>query len=49
VDVLDIQLVVNVILGFEARPVVLARSDTNGDGRVDVLDVQRVINAILAG
>jgi len=49
VDVLDVQLVVNVILGLEGRPAILARSDTNGDSRVDVLDIQRVINVILLG
>jgi len=49
VDVLDVQLSVNVILGTESRPSIVARADTNGDGRVDVLDTQRVINVILAG
>ena len=49
VDVLDVQLVLNVILGLEARPPIVARADLNGDGRVDVLDVQRVINVILLG
>jgi hypothetical protein len=49
VNVLDVQLVVNVILGVETDSQILARSDVSGDGRVDVLDVQTVVNLILAG
>jgi len=49
VNVLDVQLCVNVILGSETDPDVAVRSDINGDGRVNVLDVQAIVNIILAG
>lgn len=48
-NVIDVQLVVNVILGTETDPAVVDRSDVTGDDRVDVLDVQTVINLILGG
>lgn len=44
VDALDLQLVVNALLGKSANPLV---GDVNGDGRVDALDVQLVVNDIL--
>jgi hypothetical protein len=47
VNVLDVQLVVNVILGAESNSEIVLRSDLTQDGRVDVLDVQSVINTIL--
>jgi hypothetical protein len=49
VDIIDIQLCVNVILGTETDPGRIARADANGDGRVDVLDLQRIVNTILSG
>jgi len=49
VDVLDAQLCVNVFLGSETRPEIVARADLNADARVDVLDVQLVVNAFLSG
>ena len=49
VDVIDAQLCVNVFLGSETRPEIVARADVNADARVDVLDVQRVVNAFLSG
>jgi len=49
VDVIDAQLCVNVFLGSETRPEIVARADVNGDARVDVLDVQLVVNAFLSG
>jgi hypothetical protein len=49
VDVIDVQITVNVILGTEVRPEMVARADVNGDGRVDVLDTQVIINVILTG
>ena len=48
-DVIDAQLCVNVFLGSETRPGIVARADVNGDARVDVLDVQLVVNAFLSG
>lgn len=49
VDILDVQLTVNVFLGTETDPGIVARADVNGDGSVDVLDVQGVVNAFLLG
>jgi hypothetical protein len=47
--VLDVQLCVNVFLGTETDPAIVARADVNGDGGVNVLDVQAVVNAFLNG
>ncbi len=49
VNVLDLQLCVNAILGTISDPGVQTRSDVNRDGRVDVLDVQAIVNVILFG
>ena len=46
---MDVQLCVNVFLGVETDPDVVARADVNGDGAVNVLDVQRIVNVFLAG
>ncbi len=49
IDVLDVQLCVNVFLGSETDPGLVARADVNSDGSVDVLDVQMVVNTFLGG
>jgi murein DD-endopeptidase MepM/ murein hydrolase activator NlpD len=49
VNVLDVQLCVNVVLGLVSDPAIVARADVNGDGLANVLDVQIVVNAALAG
>jgi M6 family metalloprotease-like protein len=49
VNVLDIQLCVNVVLGPETDPETIAHADVNGDGVVNVLDVQAIVNAYLHG
>ena len=49
VDVVDVQLAVNIFLGIETDPEMIARADVNGDGAVDVLDVQGVVNVFLLG
>jgi hypothetical protein len=49
VDVLDVQLAVNIFLGIETDPEIIARGDVNGDGTVDVLDVQGIVNVFLLG
>ena len=49
VNVIDVQLCVNVILGSETDPDVVARADVSSDGSVDVLDLQAIVNIILAG
>jgi hypothetical protein len=48
VDVRDAQLCVNVVLGMETDPVIVARADVNVDGEVNVLDVQEIVNVMLA-
>jgi hypothetical protein len=49
VNVLDVQMSVNVVLGTETDPGVLARADLSGDGMVNVVDVQLLVNTFLAG
>ena len=46
---LDIQVCVNVFLGLETDPGIVARADVNGDGVANVLDVQAIVNTFLAG
>lgn len=47
VDVTDINLMVNLILGKEQDQTYSLRADLNGDGTVDVADVNLVVNIIL--
>jgi hypothetical protein len=47
--VLDVQLCVNVFLGSETDPEIVARADVNGDGTANVLDIQAIVNAFLQG
>ena len=47
VNVTDVQLCVNVILGTETNPDIVKRADVNEDGNVNVLDVQETTNIIL--
>ena len=47
VNVLDVQLCVNVFLGTETNPGIMARANVNGDAGVDVLDVQLIVNLFL--
>jgi parallel beta-helix repeat protein len=49
VDVVDVQLCVNVFLGKETDPGIVARANVNADGQVNVLDVQQIVNLFLAG
>jgi hypothetical protein len=49
VNVLDVQLCVNVFLGTQTDPGIVARADVNGDGAVNVLDVQAIVNTYLQG
>ena len=49
VNVLDLQLCVNVFLGVESDPTIVARSDLNSDEAVNVLDVQFIANLVLSG
>ncbi len=47
VNVLDVQLSVNVFLGTESDPSIVARADINSDGSVNVLDLQLCVNLFL--
>lgn len=47
INVLDVQLCVNVFLGTETDPGIVARANVNGDAGVDVLDVQLIVNLFL--
>lgn len=46
---MDVQLAVNVFLGTQTDPEIVARADVNGDGTVNVLDVQAIANIFLSG
>jgi hypothetical protein len=47
VNVLDIQLCVNVVLGLETNPTIVAASDINDDGRVNTSDVDLLVELVL--
>ena len=47
VNVLDIQLCVNVVIGLEANPSIVANSDINDDGRVSTSDVDLLVELVL--
>ena len=47
VDVIDLQLLVNVLLGSETRPTVVARADYDESGRVNTQDLQLLVNLLL--
>jgi len=47
VNIVDVQLSVNVILGQEPDPSLSSRGDVNGDGTPDVLDLQTIVAIIL--
>ena len=47
VDVSDVNLAVNIILGKESRADYIARADMDGNGSIDVTDVNMIVNIIL--
>ena len=47
VDVSDVNLAVNIILGKESRADYISRADMDGNGNVDVSDVNLIVNIIL--
>ena len=49
VNIQDVMLCVNVILGTENDEEIIARADVNRDGSVNVLDVMMIVNIILGG
>ena len=46
---MDLQLCINVFLGTETDPGLVANADVNSDGKINVLDVQKIANIILSG
>ena len=46
-DLLDLQRLVNVLLGLELDPQVITRADLDQDGRTTILDLQRLVNTLL--
>jgi hypothetical protein len=44
VDILDVDICVNFILGHLIDPSIEARADVNDDGLIDALDIQRIVN-----
>ncbi|HET7011018.1 MAG TPA: dockerin type I repeat-containing protein, partial [Anaerolineales bacterium] len=47
VNIVDLQLCVNVVLGTENDPGIAQRADLNSDGSVNIVDVQQLVNIIL--
>mgnify|MGYP004443257313 CR=1 FL=1 len=47
VDIQDVNIVINIILGTDAAEKYDGRADVNGDGAVDIQDVNAIINIIL--
>ena len=47
VDVTDVNIAVNIILGKETNADYIARADMDGNGNVDVTDVNQIVNIIL--
>jgi hypothetical protein len=47
IDVLDVQLCTNVVLGTENDPEIVSKADLNMDGVVDTMDVLEIIQGIL--
>lgn len=48
VNVSDINVVVNIILGGKASPEVIKRADVNGDGMITISDINLLISIILS-
>ena len=48
VNVADINVIVNIILGGHVSPEIMKRADVNNDGVVNVSDINIVISLILA-
>ena len=47
VDISDVNIVINVMLGKNQDPDTKAKADVTGDGKVDISDVNAVINIML--
>ena len=49
VDILDLQRMVNVLLGLETYPGVIARSDLDNQNGATIQDLQLLVNLLLGG
>ena len=49
INILDVQLCTNVILGTETNPDIVAKADVNEDGTVNDADVNSIKNDLLKG
>ena len=47
VDIKDLNIVINIVLGQDSAAKYDGRADVNGDSRVDIVDVNAIINLIL--
>ena len=47
VNIADVSLIVDILLGAQVDPATLERSDVNKDGEVNIADVSKVIDFIL--
>jgi hypothetical protein len=47
IDVVDVQLCVNVVLGLESDPGIVDRADVNEDGQWNAQDLQEMVNRVL--
>lgn len=47
VNIADINVIVNIILGGRVDPSTMTRADVNGDGEVNIGDINAIINIIL--
>ena len=47
IDVIDLNILTNIVLGQESADSYNGRADLNGDGKTDIVDVNMVINLIL--
>jgi hypothetical protein len=48
VNIADVSILIDLILGRPADASVLARADVNGDGEINISDVSRIIDIILS-
>ena len=47
VNISDVSILIDVMLGGEVSPEIIGRTDVNGDGEVNISDISDVIDYIL--
>ena len=47
INISDINAIINIILGVEVSPEIVARADVNSDGEVNISDINQIISTIL--